>query len=366
MKLECEKELIVKTIQTVEKAVGKNLTLPILSGILLIAKKNTLLVRATNLDIGVEIEIPVKIEKEGQVVIPGSVFSGLLSNIQNDKKITLEEKDGNIIVNASGNKTLIKCFPADEFPTLPIVSNGDGFSIPTQTLVDGIKSVVYSSSLSDVKPELSSVYIYPNEQDVVFVATDSFRLAEKKQNIKNTKDWGGIIIPFKNALDITRVFDTLSGDIDVRFNKNQIVFSLNNIYFTSRIIDGTFPDYKQIIPKEYKTNAIVLKQDIMNVLKIGNIFSGKFNQAVMEIDPSKKVFDIEIKNNDIGENDAKLDATVEGDDVKISFNYKYMLDCLQSIHADSVSIECGGSNMPIVIKGVGDNTFLYLVMPMNR
>ncbi|MFC1721105.1 DNA polymerase III subunit beta, partial [Patescibacteria group bacterium] len=236
----------------------------------------------------------------------------------------------------------------------------------TQTLVDGIKSVVYSSSLSDVKPELSSVYIYPNEQDVVFVATDSFRLAEKKQNIKNTKDWGGIIIPFKNALDITRVFDTLSGDIDVRFNKNQIVFSLNNIYFTSRIIDGTFPDYKQIIPKEYKTNAIVLKQDIMNVLKIGNIFSGKFNQAVMEIDPSKKVFDIEIKNNDIGENDAKLDATVEGDDVKISFNYKYMLDCFQSIHTDSVSIECGGSNMPIVIKGVGDNTFLYLVMPMNR
>ncbi len=366
MKIECKKELLTNSVQTVEKVTGKNLTLPILSGILLIAENNTLILRATNLDIGIEIEIPAKIEKKGSVVVPAVVLSAFLSSIENVKTVFIEDKNGNIEINVSGNKTLIKCLPSDEFPKLPVVSDGQSFSMDVKSLVDGIKSVVYSSSLSDVKPELSSVYMYPDSQNIVFVATDSFRLAEKKKMLKNTKDWGGVIIPFKNALDVIKVFDSCDGDVDIHFNKNQIVFSLNNIYFTSRIVDGNFPDYKQIIPKDFKTQVVLLKQDLINVLKMGNIFSGKFNQAIMKISPSDKKFNIEIKNSDIGESNLSIDSTIEGESIVISFNYKYMLDCFNSIHSDSISINCNDDNMPIVVKGVGDNSFLYLIMPMNR
>ena len=366
MKIECQKDLLSDVVQKIEKITAKNLTLPVLSGILITVKNNSLILRATNLDIGAEFEIVVKVESEGSLVVPGSVFSMLLSGIQGDKKITLEEKDGNLSIHTSSNSAIVKCFPKDEFPTLPTISSGESFSIPVNTLIDGMKSVVYSSSLSDVKPELSSVYMYPDGQDVFFVATDSFRLAEKKYKIKNTKDWGGVIIPFKNVISILKIFEGLSGDIDVLFNKNQIVFSLKDIYVSSRVVDGNFPDYKQIIPKEYKTKIVLLKQDLINALKIGNIFSGKFNQAVLDVSPQKSKMSIEIKNSDVGENKSSLQATLDGSDVVISFNYKYVLDCLQSINSDSVSIACNDSNMPIVLSGVGDNSFTYLLMPINR
>ena len=120
----------------------------------------------------------------------------------------------------------------------------------------------YSSSVSDVKPEISSVYIYSNEDSLVFVSTDSFRLAEKKVKIKNIEEINGILIPFKNISEIIRIFGEISGDLNICFNKNQISFSYNGIYLTSRLVDGVFPDYRQIIPKESKTEVVVLKQDL--------------------------------------------------------------------------------------------------------
>ena len=120
------------------------------------------------------------------------------------------------------------------------------------------------------------------------MATDSFRLAEKNKN-ENRKELKGIIIPFKNAMELSRIFEGESGVVDIRFNKNQIVFSLDHIYFTSRIIDGVFPDYKQIIPKEHKTEIVLLKQDFLNSLKISNIFSDKFNQVVIFVSPQKNI-----------------------------------------------------------------------------
>jgi DNA polymerase-3 subunit beta len=135
----------------------------------------------------------------------------------------------------------------------------------------------------------------------------------------------------------------------------------------SRVIDGVFPDYRQIIPKGYATEAVVLKQDLLNALKISNIFSDKFNQIHLTIDPKGKIFQIQTKNSDVGENVTNVDAALTGDKVEINFNYRYISDCFQSIDADSVSLQFGGMNRPMVIRPVsGDQTFMYLAMPMNR
>jgi DNA polymerase-3 subunit beta len=365
MKIEIELEKIKNAIYQAEKVTGKNLTLPILSSILLIAKDKILKIRATNLNLGIEIEIKAKIEKEGTIAVSGNVLLGVFSNILQNEKIILEEDNGNLLIQTNKNKIKIKGQNYDDFPTIPIVE-GQSFEIDSKKMIEGIKSVYYSSSISDIKPEISSVYVYLNENNLTFVSTDSFRLAEKKITTKNIENISGIIIPFKNIPEILRIFSDLSGEMKICFNKNLISFSLEEVYLTSRIVDGIFPDYKQIIPKENKTEIIVLKQDLLNALKISNIFSDKFNQLNLSVKVKEKSFVLYSQNNDIGENKTSLDAALTGEDVELSFNYKYFLDCFQSINSDSLSIKINQASKPIVVSGVSDKSFIYLIMPMNR
>jgi DNA polymerase-3 subunit beta len=365
MKLECGVEKLKNGILQVEKITGKNLTLPVLNSILFIASEKSLKLRATNLSLGIEIEIPAKIEKEGIVAISGGTLAGIFSNIFQNENVYLESEDGNLLIKTKKSRIKLKGQTHDDFPTIPIV-NGKTFEIESKKLVDGIKSVYYSSSPSDIKPEISSVYIYSNGDNLVFVSTDSFRLAEKKIKTKGIEEISGILIPFKNISEILRIFGEIQDVVRVCFNKNQISFSSENIYLTSRILDGVFPDYRQIIPKEFKVEAVVLKQDLLNALKLSNIFSDKFNQINLKILPKEKIFELSSQNNDIGENKTYLDAAIKGENVLLGFNYKYFLDCFQSINTDSVSIRLNQSSKPMVISGSSDNSFTYLIMPMNK
>ena len=365
MKLECKIEEIKSKIHQVERITGKNLTLPVLNSILLVASGKSLKLRSTNLSLGIEVEIPAKVEKEGTVAISGSVLNGIFSNVFQNENIFIESMDGNLLIRTKKSKIKLKGQPYDDFPTIPKIT-GVNFEIESKKLVDGIKSVFYSSAISDVKPEISSVFIYTNEDNLVFVSTDSFRLAEKKIKIKGLPEIKGVLIPFKNVPEILRVFGESASIVNVCFNKNQISFSSENVYLTSRIIDGIFPDYRQIIPKTSGTNAIVLKQDLLNALKLSNIFSDKFNQVNLRISSKDKVFELSSNNNDVGENKTYLDAAITGEEVELGFNYKYFLDCFQSVITDSLSIKLSGASSPLVISPVNDLSFTYLIMPMNR
>lgn len=366
MKLECSVEKIKGAVSQVERITGKNLTLPILSSILLIASGSSLKLRSTNLNLGIEIEIPAKIEKEGTLAISGSILNSVFSNVSQNENVFFENKDGNLLIKTKKSQIKLKSQPYEDFPTIPKVV-GNSFDIESIKLIDGIKAVYYSSSVSDIKPEISSVFIYTdNMENLIFVSTDSFRLAEKKVKVKGLEDIPGILIPYKNIGEILKVFGEFKGVIKVCFNKNQISFSTDNIYLTSRIIDGIFPDYKQIIPKDSLTDVVVLKQDLLNALKLSNVFSDKFNQVNLKVSPNEKVFELSSANNDIGENKTYLDAVLKGEIVELGFNYKYFLDCFQSINTDSVSIKLSGASSPIVISPVSDASFTYLIMPMNK
>lgn len=366
MKIECVKNKLLLAVSKSEKITSKHPTLPVLRCVLIEAQKGSVVLRATNLELGIEIKIPAKIHTEGVVAIPANILYSFISQIQDDENITLEVSEKNLIVSSPSSRAVINSYNHEDFPTLPIVPKEKTFNINAKDLIKGFKSVWYSASISSMKPELASVYIYGDDNEVYFVATDSFRLAEKKIYTKKLKDIGAILIPYKSVIEIVRIIDDVSEEIEVNLTKNQISFSFGQTYITSRVVEGVFPDYKQIIPKEFTTEVVVLKQDMMQALKLATIFSDAFHQVSMKVDPSKKLFELSTRNTEVGEHVHKLSAAISGEAVAINFNYKYIVDCFQSIEADSVSLQFNGLNRPMVVRGVSDGSFTYLVMPMNK
>ena len=366
MKIECIKEKLHLAVSKAEKIVGKNISLPVLSCLLLETKGNFLVIRSTNLDLGLEITIPIKVLEEGKVAVPANIISMFLNNLNDDKNIFIETNDNILKISSSTSEANIKTISSEDFPTVPMIDEGKTCKINSKELVNGIKSVIYSASMSSVKPELASVYIYTNEDGLIFVSTDSFRLAEKIVKTRKVVDLNGVLIPFKNASDILKIVENIDVEIEINSTKNQISFSFDGLYLVSRVIDGNFPDYKQILPKEEKTKVVVLKQDLINSLKISNIFSDNFNQMNINAQIGQKNIEVKTKNSNIGENTNKIEANIEGESIEVNFNYKYIVDCLSSITSDSVSLSFNGVNKPLVVRGTTDKTFTYLVMPMNR
>ncbi|OJI08651.1 MAG: DNA polymerase III subunit beta [Candidatus Vogelbacteria bacterium CG10_big_fil_rev_8_21_14_0_10_49_38] len=370
MKLECVKERIKEAVILAEKISGRNLTLPILSAILLEVKGKNLIIRSTNLENGIEIEIPIKNGEDGLIAVNAGVLVNYLSNLKKEDRITLETDKDNLKLTTDSTSTLIKSLPLEDFPIIPKIDlkteNTDSFEIKAVDLNEGLKSVFFASAVSDLKPEISSIYIYNQDQDLVFVATDSFRLAEKRVNLVGLKKDINIIIPFKNINELIKVLDSLDGTVSVIFNKNQLVVSTDDLYFTLRVIDGVYPDYKQIIPVKFKTELTLKKEDLMNLLKLATVFSDRFNQINLNLKPNSNLLELTSYNQEIGENNSTLVAKITGEPLEISFNAKYLLDCLGVLNENSIKMQFTDHNRPLIISSPNKQSFSYLVMPINK
>jgi len=366
MKIECIKEQLEEALNKADKIAGKNITLPVLSGLYLDARQNTLSIKATNLDLGISTNLPVKVIEPGSVVVPAHVISSFISSLSKDRNVTISTKNQVLEIKTQATKTSIKTLSSEDFPVIPEIDDDKTFSMPARDIIFGLKSVMYAAATGSIKPELSSISITHEGEFLVFAATDSFRLAEKKIRIKKVPHFKQILIPQKNAAEIIKIFDKGEEDISISIQEHQMALRSQNVYLTSRIIEGTFPNYKQIIPKETTSKAVLLKQDLINSLKTSLIFSDTFNQLTLKLSPKSKTFEIESKNATVGESTHSVDSVLEGEDISINVNHRYFTDCFQSINTDSISLNFSGVSKPIIVQGVGDASFLYLVMPMNQ
>lgn len=368
MKLECLKKDLEEAVEITSRVVSNSATLPVLRCVVFETKnKNELELKATNLELGIKKTIQADAKKSGSVAIPAQVLGATLKTSPQQTKAELELIDGSVVLTIGGAKTTIKTIPLEDFPKIPEPESKTKHKIPTEAIVKGVRGVLYSASTSLIKPELASVYMYHQDDHLVFVATDSFRLAEKKIQYKTDADLPTVIMPAKNTTELIRILEAQpTGDVEVIIDEDQYSVKKDGLYVTSRIIDGSFPDYKSILPKETTTEVVVLKEDLLNTLKKAQIFSDKFGQITLHIYPDKKTFTISARNNDVGEIFDSIEAAITGSDLDISFNHKYLIDVFQSISADSVSLTFAGPGKPLIVKGVGDTSFTYLVMPMNK
>jgi DNA polymerase-3 subunit beta len=365
MRLSTVKEKILNAVLLAERITGKKESLPVLSCVLLEASRE-LSVRATNLEAGVEVTVPCEIEDKGTIAVSATVLSQTLRSIAGDK-ITLKTEEGNLLVESRGTKTLIKAVPHDEFPILTAGKEKKGITIPRERLLHGIQSVSYAASPSMIRPELGSVYVSIRRDGIMCVATDSFRLAEKKIPGAGRKDEIEILVPLRHALELGHVLERIKDEeIELSADESQMSVAGSEVRYTSRVVDGTFPDYKEIIPKTFSAEAVVLKNDFAEMLRKARVFSGNDQHVGLHLYPKKKIFSATARSSDVGEMSDSIDAAVSGEDLDINFHIGYLADCLSSIESDSITLGFAGSGKPLVIRGVSDQSFTYLVMPLNR
>ncbi|MBI4068179.1 DNA polymerase III subunit beta [Candidatus Kaiserbacteria bacterium] len=366
MRVFVEKQRLQESISLAARVVGKKESLPVLSCVLCEATKNELVIRATNLESAIDIRIPARVERVGVCAIPAQIFIQTVRALRADH-ITLTYENRHVVCTTGGSTTSINSIPHEEFPTIPKPTDGVRFSLPHNIFLEGIRSVAYAASPSTIRQEFASVFLTYKDGAMVFVATDSFRLAEKKIHTPIKKEPEDILIPVKNALDLVYVFER-GGEEEIicTVADSQLHASLGPVSFVSRVVDASFPDYEAIIPKKTTTESVVLKEDLAVILQKATIFSGDARQVGFHAYPKRKIFSASAQNTTIGEMSDTIDAAITGDDIDINFNIPFVSDCLQSIGSDSLQLKFAGPGKPLVIEGISDKTFRYLVMPLNR
>lgn len=361
-----------KGLSFTEKITGKNLTLPILNNLSIEALPNFLKISSTDLEVGIEWWGHCKTEKEGSIAVPAKFISQLVGVLP-EEKIDIKTKGNTLLIEGKNIKTQIKGFSSEEFPIIPKFLKDIYIEMDGKKLKDGLISVVDMVSTSQVKPEISGVYFSFNKGSIKLVATDSFRLAEKtiKDDFKNLFEKEiNFILPQKTTRELINILPEEEGEkIRIYFSESQVMFEtfLPNsthpeINLVSRQIDGEYPSYEEIIPKTSKTKIILNKDEFVKQIKMAGLFGGKTNEVLIKVGENN----IEIKSQDdeIGESELSMSAITEGDEVKVSFNYRFILDALTNIKSSEISFEMQGNDRPALIKPVGDASYLYVVMPI--
>lgn len=366
MKIQLPKQKLLESTLLAERITGKKESLPVLSCILLDAQKD-LSVRATNLEAGIDIQIPAEVEEKGMIAVPAGILTSTLRSISGDR-VSLKSEEGNLLVESRGSKTLIKAVPHEEFPVLS-QSDGEkkGTPVSREKFLKGIQSVAYAASPSMIRPELGSVYLSLKAAAMICVATDSFRLAEKTIPGVAGKDTGELLIPLKHIGELTYILERIHEEqVDVCVEDFQLMVSGGGARYVSRVVDANFPDYRAIIPKNATTEVTLLKSDLVDMLRKARVFSGADQHIGLHMYPQKKIFSATARSSEVGEMSDVLEAAVSGEDLDINFHIGYLAECLTSIDSDSVTLSFAGVGRPLVMRGVGDASFMYLVMPLNR
>lgn len=362
----CTKENLTKVLEIAVRISARHHSLPILQAVRIEAKGSSIEVRATNLEIGLIAKIDAEVREEGVVAVSAQTLLQTLT-IALSPSVTLHSKNDILVVELLRARSELKTFALDDFPTITQIDTA-GVAVDGALLSLGIKNVVFAASQSSIKPELGAVYIYQKKpHTLTLVATDSFRLAERHILMESFSLNHSLLVPQKNALEIARTIDMLGESPLLHITENQIALSFpSGVYLVSRLIEGNFPDYVQIIPKEYQTYATTLLKDFERGLRSTNIFANKFMQVSLDVRPETHTLTLRAENSDAGRAEESMHIEGNGAELTLSFNQQYLMEALAHFPTDSIELSLAGIGRPLVIKGKSDESFRYLVMPMNK
>lgn len=386
MKLICTQDNFRKAIINSERIVSKQNTLPILNNILLEANKNYLKISATNLEIGIEVKIGAKIEKEGKITIPARLLSNFSTNLTEGENMDIEVVNQNLKIKNGSTKAMIKGFSAEDFPLIPQKNTEFILNIRIDKLKDIFSKILIAVAHNEARQELTGMNIVFGEKELFFAATDGFRLSEyilkigenevnKEKYTEFREKTKNIIVPINTLTELNRIIsNNLEGtSVKVFIEEGQIFFELDGIKIVSRLINGKYPEYKHIMPESYKTTIIGDKKVLQNALKIAGVFvNNKSSEVVLKIDADGKNILIDTKSAEVGENSTQINFEVQGESQEIVFNLKYLVEGINAVTTNKLALRANSDSSPVAIREFSDGTkealvdFTYIIMPIKN
>ncbi len=373
MKFTCTKENLNHTLALVGGLAGRQTNLPILSNILISAGDSKVDFVTTNLEIAVKTGLRAKIEQKGEFTVPAKTLADYV-NLLPDEQITMELKNNEMLVRCGNSSTKIKGAPADDYPVIPEIEEQHSYVILVDNFKSSLGEVVVAAAKNEIRPELSGVYFSFFKDDaanLTLAATDSYRLAEKKIKVDQGKDEFDCIVPGRTVYELIRLLALSKNketETKVRLwvSENQLAIRYDNFEMSSRLIEGKYPDYNQIIPKEFKTSALVPAGVMINKIKAASLFTTiGVNAVAFDLNASDKTVGISSTSTQTGEHSSRIDAQMQGEENSILLNHRYVLDGLQQME-DEVEFKVNSAEAPCLLRPKNKQDYLYIVMPIRQ
>lgn len=353
-------EKIKRGISIMERVINPRSTLPILGSILVKADKEGIILEATDLEMGVRYRTTGSINKEGALAVPARVLGGFITNV-NEEKITLKAEDGILTLETNSTKAKINGASADEFPLIPEVSGKKIITTPSAPLREKLTKVTFAAATNESRPVLTGVFFSSTPEGLKLAATDSFRLAEESTDIKTSEEFK-VIIPVKTLSELLRIMEG-ENEVSVTLGENQVLFKVGEVILVSRLIEGEYPDYQQIIPKEAKTKARINVSEFNQLIKTALVFA-KESANNIKLTFNKEGIEISSASSELGEFKSLMKARVEGEDNEINFNGRYLLDGLAVLGTTEADLVVNEKLSPALLTPKDKKDFRYVVMPL--
>jgi len=374
MKVSCLQENLAKGLGIVSRAVSTRSTLPVLANVLIATDGGRLKLSATNLEIVITCWVGAKVEEEGATTVPARTLNDLVNALpQEQVDLTLEVQTQTLHLSCARTEANIKGIDPQEYPLVPEAEDDGRHRIETQVFKTMINQVAFAAASDDARPTLTGVLTRIEGKTMTMAATDGFRLAVKQIELSGAAgDPFEVVIPARALTELARIADDKNEEIFVNMPKgrNQVIFDLDNIVLVTQLIDGNFPDYAPVIPQKSNTRTVMNAGEFAQACKMAEIFAREANHtARVRVEPGNELMPgyatISATSTETGDNVAQIDAEVDGEGVEIAFNVRFMSQVLGVINSPQVVLETNKSTDPGVIRPVGDEGYLHIIMPMH-
>lgn len=367
MKFSCTQENLKQGLLTVSRVASKNTNLPILQNVLLQAGDGKVVLAATNLEIGVQVTIRGKVDQPGSFTLPAQLLTSYVSLLSSERvDCALVGKE--VQFSANGQATVMKGEEATDFPTLPTIEQTNRYQLSKANLEVALQQTIVAAAVDESRPEIAGVCFKLSKASLVLAATDSYRLAERTVEVVEGEGSQKVILPQRAAQELLRLLQSVTAEmVEVLVTENQFACHLADVEFVSRLVEGKFPEYEQIIPKSGLTTALLSKDDFIKAVKGAALFSKTgVNDITLTFSSTDQAVQIKAVNVQLGQNITTQAAQVTGDEVSITFNYRYLLDGLQNMAGNEVRFLANTGMSPGFFQSTTDEHFVYIIMPIKQ
>ncbi|MFA6002296.1 MAG: DNA polymerase III subunit beta [Thermoleophilia bacterium] len=365
MRITCAKDLLLENLQTVLKTVATKSTMPVLSGIRIETKDDGRVEMAsTDMELSLRLTLEVKIEREGAAVAPGRLLTDVIKSLPSGEvSLDFDEKEQLMDVTSGSASFRLNCLPSADFPRLVEMPEGGAFEIDCKPLMDTINTVARAASRDETRPVLTGILIKFSKEKVKMVATDSYRLSVCETKADTTlTDKKEVIVPRTSMEELARICGQVKPErVNVGLIDGQVIFSAGNIFLTSRLIEGQFPNYQQLLPEEFKHEIQVDKEELLEVVARIGLMAQKNAPIKMKFDAGQLT--VSAQTPQVGEASESLAVAFQGEELEIGFNPEFLKDGIESVGEQNVALRIISPLRPGLLKGAGDD-FLYLIMPV--